>query len=191
MAFNCPHCQQEIADSQMPELRTFVRHEGQVKGVQLAAVVQLLSLIAGLGVFFYISRTVMGSFNDNMKAYQPIEAATVEPGRMEKVADGIVIFTAIRNPDKRAFSNPQFQINFFDKERKFIDQCQVTSMTKVGVGETQNLKLKCGIATTGPTPGYVLPTLESGTIERADSFELKFLQAAPDFLGLAAEAPEF
>ncbi len=190
MAFNCPHCNQEISDSQIPEMRTFVRHEGRVKGVQFAAVVQLLSLIVGVGIFIYVSRSMFSTFGalgDNMKAYQPIQSAKVDAGRMEKVADGIVIFTSITNPDKRAFNNPQFQLNFFDSEKKFIDQCQVMSVTKVAGGETQNLKLKCGVVVAGQNPGFPLPTLEAATIERAATFELKFLQAMPDYLALGAE----
>ena len=190
MAFNCPHCQQEISDAQIPELRTFVRHEGKVQGVQFAAVVQLLSLIVGVGLFFYVSSSLFstfGSLGENLKAYQPIQSANVEPGRMEKVADGIVIFASIQNPDKRALTNPQFQLNFFDSEKKFIDQCQVTSVTKVAGGERQNLKLKCGVSVGTPNVGFAIPNLEAATIERAASFELKFLQAMPDYLALGAE----
>ncbi len=151
----------------------------------------LLSLVVGVGLFFYVSSSMFstfGSIGDNMKAYQPIKVAKVEPGRMEKGADGIVILTSLNNPDKRAFNNPQFQIDFYDSEKKFIDQCQVMTITKVGPAETQNLKLKCNVGVAGPNPALGSAMIEASTLARATSFELKFLQAMPDYLALGAES---
>ena len=57
-------------------------------------------------------------------------------------------------------------------------------MTKVAGGETQHIKLKCGIVSTGTTPGFPIPMLEAATPGRAESYELKFLQAMPDYMNL-------
>lgn len=134
--------------------------EGKQTTTDLAKVIGLIFLLAlvGVGVTQLMAKLFMSSTMEMMGTgfgqFGLESGLIISHHKQRKIEHGVVILAQVENTGEKAWSSISVEVELFDKQGEFVDECSSYLNRKLKQGEQENLKIKCGGCKDNPLPAF-------------------------------------
>ena len=78
----------------------------------------------------------------------------VKGHKERKIANGVEILAQVENTGEGTWENVIIEVEFFDPEDQFVDECSEYTKGNIGPNEIKNVKIRCGGCKSDEFPDY-------------------------------------